>query len=119
MIAVPYGATRRGRMPPSSPPGSSLVDTAAMTFEERVVAVIKGTARGEVMTYGEVAREAGYPGTARAVGNVLAKFDELPWWRVVLSTGRMAPGKEADQSRRLGVEGVVVKDGRIVGWGLR
>lgn len=88
-----------------------------MTFEERVVAVIKGTAPGDVVTYGEVATEAGFPGAARAVGNALAKSDGLPWWRVVLSTGRMAPGKEADQSRRLRAEGVAVKDGRIVGWG--
>ena len=87
--------------------------TPGMTFAVRVVAVIKGTAPGDVVTYGAVATEAGYPGAARAVGNTLAKVDGLPWWRVVLASGRMAPGKEADQSRRLRAEGVEVRDGRV------
>lgn len=87
-----------------------------MTFEDRVVAVISALEPGDVVTYGEVAREAGYPGAARAVGNTLAKTSGLPWWRVVLASGRMAPGKGADQSRRLRAEGVAVRDGRIVGW---
>ena len=30
-----------------------------------------------------------------------------------MSTGRLAPGKEADQGRRLRAEGVVVVDGRV------
>ena len=38
--------------------------------------------RGEVLSYGEVAAEAGYPGVARAVGNLLQSTDlDLPWWR--------------------------------------
>ena len=47
---------------------------------------------GEVVTYGEVAEEAGHPGAARAVGNVIASSEDLPWWRVVTSTGRLVPG---------------------------
>ncbi len=68
---------------------------------------------GEVLTYGEVAAEAGYPGAARAVGNMLARRDGLPWWRVVTSTGRLVPGHEAKQARLLRREGVVASGGRV------
>lgn len=68
---------------------------------------------GQLVTYGEVAEEAGSPGAARAVGNILARSDGLPWWRVVTSTGRLVPGHEPDQAARLRAEGVVVTDGRV------
>lgn len=75
-------------------------------FERRVRAVIAGLRPGEVATYGEVAEEAGFPGAARAVGNVLADSEGLPWWRVVSASGRLVPGHEARQARRLRAEGV-------------
>ena len=54
------------------------------TFEAAVHAVLAAVPVGEVVTYGEVAAEAGRPGAARAVGRVMATSDgELPWWRVV------------------------------------
>ncbi|MGH2663435.1 MAG: MGMT family protein [Actinomycetota bacterium] len=82
-------------------------------FERRVRAVIQRIERGEVMTYGEVAEEAGYPGAARAVGNVVARGDGLPWWRIVTATGRLVPGHEPDQARRLHAEGITLVDGRV------
>ena len=82
-------------------------------FEERVRAVISRLRPGEVATYGEVAEEAGFPGAARAVGNVLARSEGLPWWRVVTSTGRLVPGHERPQAERLRSEGVVVFRGRV------
>jgi methylated-DNA-protein-cysteine methyltransferase-like protein len=48
-------------------------------FEEAVIAVIAALEAGDVVTYGEVAAEAGYPGAARAVGTVLSKSEGLPW----------------------------------------
>lgn len=87
-------------------------------FEDRVVAVVAALGRGDVVTYGEVAREAGSPGAARAVGNVMARSEGLPWWRVVAASGRLAPGKEDEQGRRLRAEGVEVRDGRVV-WSRR
>jgi len=66
-----------------------------------------------VATYAEVAEEAGHPGAARAVGNVLASSQGLPWWRVVTSTGRLVPGHEEVQARRLRVEGVAVRGNRV------
>ena len=78
--------------------------------------VIAGLAPGEVVSYGDVAAQAGYPGAARGVGAVLASTgpeDGLPWWRVIMSSGRLAPGKEHEQARLLRLEGVVVVDGRV------
>jgi methylated-DNA-protein-cysteine methyltransferase-like protein len=83
-------------------------------FERAVVAVLDSLCPGDVVTYGEVAAEAGYPGRARAVGRILATSDrDLPWWRVVTSTGRLVPGHEAEHARRLRAEGVAVRDGHV------
>jgi methylated-DNA-protein-cysteine methyltransferase related protein len=83
-------------------------------FEEAVVAVLSSLGPGDVVTYGEVAAEAGYPGRARAVGRILATSDlDLPWWRVVTAGGRLVPGHEAEHARRLRAEGVPVIDGHV------
>jgi methylated-DNA-protein-cysteine methyltransferase-like protein len=80
-------------------------------FEEAVARVLSTVGPGEVVTYGEVAAEAGYPGGARAVGRFLADHGgDHPWWRVVTSTGRLVPGHEVAQSARLRAEGVEVVD---------
>jgi alkylated DNA nucleotide flippase Atl1 len=47
-------------------------------FEERAVRVLKNLRPGQLMTYGEVAEEAGAPGAARAVGNLLARSEVSP-----------------------------------------
>ena len=86
-----------------------------MAFEDAVLAVLRGLDPGDVVTYGEVAEEAGFPGAARAVGNVLGGGDEVPWWRVVTATGRLVPGHEVEHARRLRAEGVTVSDGRVRG----
>jgi methylated-DNA-protein-cysteine methyltransferase-like protein len=83
-------------------------------FRSRVEAVVAGLRRGEVVSYGDVAAEAGYPGAARAVGGVLANpGPDLPWWRVVTASGRLVPGHEVEHARRLGAEGVEIRDGRV------
>jgi methylated-DNA-protein-cysteine methyltransferase related protein len=82
-------------------------------FEAAVERVLRTLRPGDLVTYGEVAEEAGYPGRARAVGNLLAKGgDGLPWWRVVTSTGRLVPGHEREHARRLKAEGVATRNGR-------
>ena len=83
-------------------------------FEDAVVAVLRGLEPGDVVTYGEVAREAGYPGAARAVGNLLAQSEGLPWWRVVRASGHLAASKPDEQARRLRAEGVALKGLRVV-----
>ena len=75
-------------------------------FEDSVLEVIRSLRPGEVVTYGEVAELAGYPGRARAVGRVLKLTEEdLPWWRVVGRGGRLLspqPAEQADLLRREG-----------------
>jgi methylated-DNA-protein-cysteine methyltransferase related protein len=83
-------------------------------FERKVTAILKDLRPGEVVSYGEIAEEAGFPRAARAVGNILASTDGLPWWRVVTSTGRLVPGHEREQARRLRSEGVRVVGQRVV-----
>jgi methylated-DNA-protein-cysteine methyltransferase-like protein len=83
-------------------------------FESAVLDVIERLEPGDVLTYGEVAAEAGYPGAARAVGTVLAKCDsDLPWWRVVGAGGQLRSPEPKRQSRLLAGEGVVVANGRV------
>jgi methylated-DNA-protein-cysteine methyltransferase-like protein len=82
-------------------------------FEDRVVALVNALAPGEVVTYGELALEAGRPGAARAVGNIMASVEGLPWWRVVAANGRLVPGNEREHARRLRGEGVAVVDNRV------
>jgi len=84
-------------------------------FEEAVAKVLDTVGPGEVVTYGEVAAEAGFPGAARAVGRFLAEHgSDHPWWRVVNVSGRLVPGHEATHARRLRAEGVDVVDERRV-----
>jgi methylated-DNA-protein-cysteine methyltransferase-like protein len=85
-------------------------------FERDVAGVLDALRPGDVVTYGDVATEAGHPGAHRAVGSFLSRSDDsFPWWRVVTSTGRLVPHNEAEQTRRLVEEGVTVRDGRVIG----
>ena len=83
-------------------------------FHGRVRDVLLGLQPGDVVTYGEVAEEAGSPRAAQSVGNFLARSEGVAWWRVVTVSGRLAPGKEAEQARLLQREGVVTRNGRVV-----
>ena len=85
-------------------------------FERDIAAVLDALAPGDLVTYGEVAAEAGHPGAARAVGSMLRQSDgTFPWWRVISASGRLLSGHVVEQTRRLRAEGVEVKDGRIRG----
>jgi methylated-DNA-protein-cysteine methyltransferase related protein len=76
--------------------------------------------RGQVSTYGAVARAAGFPGRARQAGfalRVAPKVLNLPWHRVVGAGGRIAFPRSSrayhEQARRLRAEGVRVAEGRV------
>ena len=81
-------------------------------FEADVAAVLDALQPGAVVSYGEVAAEAGHPGAHRAVGRFLRDHGGHHWWRVVTSTGRMVLGSEEVQARLLTAAGVAVRDGR-------
>ena len=82
-------------------------------FAEAVRRVVRDLRPGDVVSYGEVARRAGYPRAARAVGNLLAVTHGLPWWRVVRANGDLAAQSRVEQARRLRREGVPVRNGAV------
>ncbi len=76
-------------------------------FSQRVLQIVAATAPGDILTYGEVAREAGHPTAARAVGHALSRHGgKVAWWRVVSASGRLVPGRERDHRAHLEVEGI-------------
>ena len=84
--------------------------------DARIVDVIRALGVGEVVSYGDVAEVAGYPGRSRLVGSILSQGSDrlaLPWWRVVNATGRLVPDREVEQARLLRAESVTVVDGRV------
>jgi len=88
---------------------------AIATLRERVIGVIVSLDEGEVVSYGDVASDAGFPRQSRAVGAILAAgSDDVPWWRVVRADGRLATEPAAGQAQLLRSEGVTVRDGRVV-----
>ncbi len=83
------------------------------TFADRVYEVVADLAPGELVSYGDVAAAAGRPGAARAVGNLMAGSDGLPWWRIVTATGRLVPGLEKEHARRLEAEGFTIEANHV------
>lgn len=62
-------------------------------FTERVITIIKAIPEGKVMTYGQIAREAGSPRAARQVVRALHSMSKkhlLPWHRVINTKGQIA-----------------------------
>lgn len=66
------------------------------TFQQQVWAITRAIPRGQTRTYGQIARQAGSPGAARAVGQAMARNP----WPVVVPCHR-----------------VVGHDGRLTGFG--
>jgi len=60
---------------------------------DEIISVIKSIPYGQVATYGQIARLAGFPNAARQVVRILhtcsAKY-HLPWHRVVNAKGEIA-----------------------------
>ena len=83
-------------------------------FQQAVVDAVGSLHPGEVVTYGDIASQAGSPGAAQAVANVLRRVDGLPWWRVVPSDGRLYCTHAPVQAPLLRAEGVLVDDERRV-----
>lgn len=115
----PPRAAHRGARPRSasvSGPAPS-GDSPALRAIWHVVCMIP---RGQVSTYGAVARAAGFPGRARQAGfalRVAPKALNLPWHRVVAAGGRIAFPRSSrqyhEQTRRLRAEGVRIAEGRV------
>jgi O-6-methylguanine DNA methyltransferase len=92
----------------------------ATAFTTRVLAVLRRIPPGRVATYGDVARLAGRPGAARAVGTImrLAKEPALPYHRVIAAGGRVG-GYGSNPHLKpalLRAEGHVIRGQRLVGF---
>ncbi len=87
---------------------------------ERIWKAVADIPRGEVASYGGIARRAGAPRRARLVGHALKIAPaglKLPWHRVLNAQGRISlpAGSKAHrmQRRLLAEEGVVFRNGRV------
>lgn len=56
-----------------------------MSFKQKVISIVKQIPKGMIMTYSDVAKKAGSPGAARAVGTIMSQNKDLnvPCHRVV------------------------------------
>ena len=86
--------------------------TDITTFKQDVYNIIAQIPVGSVVTYGDVARLAGWPLHSRLVGRVLSAVPddlELPCHRVVNSQGRLSP-VFPKQRQRLEAEGILLTE---------
>jgi methylated-DNA-protein-cysteine methyltransferase-like protein len=63
------------------------------SLREEIWQIVAAIPAGNVATYGQVARLAGYPSHARYVGTTLKnlpKVTKLPWYRVVNGKGQLS-----------------------------
>lgn len=77
---------------------------------------------GRLVTYGQLAKMAGYPNHARYVGRLLSRLPEqtkLPWFRVINGQGKISLQGESfsRQKTLLEKEGIkVLETGKIEGF---
>ena len=72
-------------------------------FAERVRSVVREIPKGKAMTYGQVAKAAGNPGAARAVGAVMKNnYDPtVPCHRVVRADGKIGDYNRGGMFRKM------------------
>jgi len=100
---------------PPPPKAAPWPDDHRLTpFQRAVVEVVAALRPGDLATYGEVAEEAGHPGSGQAVANVLRAAPDLPWWRVLPSDGRIYRTHAPAQVPLLEDEGHEVVERRVV-----
>ncbi len=88
-------------------------------FKERVQKTVRDIPKGKTLSYGEVAKYAGNPGAARAVGTIMANnFDKsIPCHRVIKQNGKIGNYNRGGVSRKIELlkkEGVEIKAKSVV-----
>lgn len=91
-----------------------------MNFKQKIYKLCSSIPKSKVATYGQLARLAGKPKAARAVGVFMKNNPDapiVPCHRVVASdgslTGYSAPGGIAQKKKILIEEGVVFKNNKV------
>jgi methylated-DNA-protein-cysteine methyltransferase-like protein len=84
-------------------------------MRQKIEATIRKVPRGQVSSYGAIARAAGYPGAARQVAWTLHASAGLPWHRILGAGGEIKLRGEAalEQRLRLESEGVTFRGRRV------
>lgn len=97
----------------------ALLKNAGISFAEKVWQVVRAIPKGQVISYGAVAKKAGFSGAARAVGTLMKKnFDpKRPCHRVICSDGTLGQYNRGVRRKKelLRQEGVSIKNNRVVG----
>ena len=92
-------------------------------FSRRVLRIVARIPSGHVATYGDIARLAGHPGAARAVGNILREAPDplLPYHRVIGAGGAIGGFGRAPQLKRalLAAEGHALRGRRLLNFAKR
>jgi methylated-DNA-[protein]-cysteine S-methyltransferase len=72
-------------------------------FATKVYAVVAKIPKGKVMTYGQVAKKAGKPNAARAVGMFMAnnRNPKIPCHRVIRSDGKIGNYSMGGKQRKI------------------
>lgn len=91
---------------------------AVVSFSDKVWKVVCDIPKGKVLTYEAVAKKAGFPGAARAVGTLMSRNldPRRPCHRVVLADGSLGQynrGGTRQKQAILKKEGVMVKNGKV------
>jgi O-6-methylguanine DNA methyltransferase len=93
------------------------VSGAETAFARRVLSVVRRVPVGRVTTYGAVARLAGKPRAARAVGNIMRAASQpgVPYHRVIAADGLLGGygGNIALKRALLAAEGLTVTRTRV------
>ncbi len=87
---------------------------------ERIWQTVSQIPKGNVASYGQVAKLAGLPRAARLVGNVLRKLPndtQLPWHRVINGQGKISLTIDSpsykEQKARLIDEGIIFNGEKV------
>lgn len=100
--------------------GKQVTNQAMEHFKSQVLTILSEIPSGECISYGELAKQAGFPGYARQVGRLmklLPKDTKLPWFRVVNSQRKISFAENTDaylrQRTKLEEEGWVVVGNKL------
>lgn len=99
---------------------SLLYDKPTVGFRQKVYELCRQIPKGKVVTYGQLARLAGSPGAARAVGMCMKQNPDAPktpCHRVVASDGKLTGYSAGEglstKKKMLLAEGVMFKGERV------
>jgi len=92
-----------------------------LSLEQKIYKKLLQVPKGQVTTYGELAKAVGLENGQRAIGKIMNKNPYpviIPCHRVIMSTGKIggyAYGEKI-KSNMLTKEGIKIKNGKILDW---